>query len=635
MISTIKGVSCVKVAKQAIKYYTIVTGNDWSTFFNKIDESVSMPLSMQTDEAWLIHSLLNTITDSGMTLTELKANKDAIKAEFDEEGRKLAGEFFTPIIWAEEAHKYLDTYIPNWRTECNVWENSFGSGNLVKTAGIKPENLYMSTLQQEDVDAALAAPEFKDANIFQCDFLADLDYDVYNTEFLNKLPPRLKEIIINDEPLVIFCNPPYKSGSAKATDIGRYMIDIGIGKAAYDIFYQFCYRVMRFVELFNLSNCYYAFFGPLTYFTGANANVLLKEFEHCFEFLDGMCISAQEFSDTSDSIIWGIGFSVWKSRGGHVGIPDDDAHKDIFLERKFLLPDGSVGSSGKVLYEPPREKLSSWIIPKDVSFYKQAPLMTSHLTFKDREVFDKEAPKSGRLAVNALGTLMAGNTLTRSADQSAILSMPATIQFVDITEENFWRCVASFCFRRTFNTTWDFAKSEISAPNTNVEGYDLWLRNALVLFLFDYKSLMSALRDVKWQGELVNIHNKLFYLSEEEIRANCTDPVILADLDKHPLQNQFMLKQIEESMPYWVPQCRQLFDWCKALTLASFDGRKSIQYKGSSECADASFYQLRTAGLFDVIPNFEDDLAKLLAQARDYLKKDLFKFGFVYENNQE
>ena len=622
----------MKVAKVAVGYYTSVTGNPWSDFFSKLDEAMSLPLETQTGEMWLIHALMNTVIKSGLSVHEFKTNKDAIKAAFDEEGRKKAGEFFTPIIWAEEAHKYLDKYIPNWRTEYNVWEMSCGSGNLIRTAHITPEHLYASTLQQDDIDLINSTPELAGCNAFQCDFLADLDFDSNNTDFLDKLPARLKEIIMNDEPLLIFANPPYKTGSAKATDIGNYMIDIGLGKAAYDIFYQFCYRVMHFVEMFELKNCYYGFFGPLTFFTGAGANVLLREYEHCFEFIDGMCISAQEFSDTSESILWGIGFTLWKSRGGYIGNQDESAHKDILLEKKFLLPEGKgVGCEGRVLYAPPREKLSDWVVPKDVAFYKQAPLMTSHLTFKGNELFGKEAPKSGKLAQNALGTLMVGNTLTRSADQSAILSMPSTIQYVSITEENFWRCVGSYAFRRTIDAGWSIAKKEISAPNTSVEGYDLWLKNALVMFLFEYKSMQSSLRGVSWCGDTVDIVNKLFYLDEATIREHCHDEVILKDLETHPLQNQFILQKIEECKPYWSPQMLQLYNFCVGATLATYDIRKSVNYLGSLECADAGFQQLRSGGVFNGYTTFDDDLTKLLTQARDYLRKDIDKYGFVSE----
>lgn len=615
----------MKVAKEAVQYYCMVTGKDWSDFYSNLDAAISMPESaVISDEFWLIRKLMEKVQSSGMSVNDFKMNKDAVKALFDEEGRKKAGEFFTPEIWCKEGRTYFDKHIPNWR-EMNMWDMSCGSGNLLRTAGVAPDKLFLSTLQQDDVMLIKNTPEYAGATAFQCDFLADLDYDTVNTDFLDKLPPRLKEIIVNDEPLIIYANPPYKSGSAKSTDVGRYMIDTGLGKAAYDIFYQFCWRVMHFVEMFDLKNCYYAFFGPLTFFTGSGAGVLLTEFEKCFEFVDGMCISAQEFSDTSDSILWGIGCSLWKSRGGYDATA---VHKDILLEKKYKLPDGTVGCAGRVLYEPPREKLSDWVQPKDVAFLENAPLMTSHLTFKGSDSEVRKAPNTGRIASNALGTLMIGNTLTRSADQSAVLSMPSTIQFCSITEENFWRCVSSYTFRRVIDAGWAIAKKEISAPNTNVEGYDLWLRNALVMFLFEWKSMMSSIRNVEWGGGTYDFTNKLFYLSEDEVRANCTDELILKDLDEHPAENQFMLRMIEESKPYWVDPVQKLFDFCKQYTLFSYAHRAEVNYKGCTDAWDAGFQQIR-AGMWS--EQLQNTLSELLANARDWFRKDIDKFGFVTE----
>lgn len=615
----------MKVAKQAVLYYSMVTGKPWSDFYSNLDAALEAEETPAlSNEFWLIKKLMGTIQKSGLTVNEFKMNKDAVKAAFDDEGRKKAGEFFTPEIWCKEGRTYFDKHIPDWRTY-NIWDTSAGAGNLLRTAQVPPNNLYLSTLQEDDVTLIKNTPEYTGANVFQCDFLEGLDYDTVNTEFLNKLPERLKEIIMNDEPLIIYANPPYKSGAAKSTDVGRYMIDIGLGKAAYDIFYQFCWRVMHFVEMFNLSNCYYEFFGPLTFFTGSSANVLLNEFERCFEFVDGMCISAQEFSDTSDSILWGIGCSLWKSRGGYIA---DNMRNDILLDKKFINPDGSVGCSGKVLYAPPREKLSDWVQPKDALFLEAAPLMTSHLTFKGSDVGVRKAPNTGRLASNALGTLMVGNTLTRSADQSAVLSMPTTIQFASITEENFWRCVSSYTFRRVIDAGWAIAKKEISAPDTSVEGYDLWLRNSLVMFLFEWKSMMSSIRNVEWGGGTYNIRNKLFYLTEDEVRANCSDELILKDLEENPPENEFMLRMIEESKPYWVKPIQDLFDFCKDYTLFSYNKRAVVDYAGCLDAWDAGFQQIR-AGIWN--DELQDEMSKLLMAARDYLRKDIGRFGFVTE----
>jgi len=616
----------MKVAKEAVRYYSVCTGNEWSEFFNKLD--LALTTENPTGELWLIKKLMEKVVSSGMSVNDFKINKDAIKGEFDEEGRKQAGEFFTPEIFCAEGRKYFDKYIPNWH-DYNVWDASCGSGNLMRSARHPADKLFLSSLQDTDIETIKGTPEYQGVTAFQCDFLADLDYDEYNTDFLNKLPERLQQVIRNDEPLIIYMNPPYKSGSCRNTDVGEYMCEIGLNRPAYDIFYQFCWRVMRLIDLYHLKNCYYCFFGPLTYFTGASANVLLTEFEKYFEFVDGMCLSAQEFSDTSESILWGIGCSLWKSLGEYT---PNAVRKDVLLEKKYKVSETELGSLGKVLYAPPRQKLSDWVAPNDVIFIENAPIMTSHLTFKGSDAGVKVAKKTGKIAQNALGTLMVGNTLTRSADQSAILCMPTTIQYVSITEENFWRCVASYAFRRVYDAGWAVTKKEISAPDVNVEGYDLWLRNALVIFLFEYKSMMSSIRGVEWEGTTVDIDNKLFFLSAEEVKAVCHDEVILADLEKFPPKNDFMFRMLRESEPYFVPEVKALYDWCRDYTLWSYDNRNKVNYAGSLDCWNAGFQQLR-AGLWS--DELQKQCAELLATARDYLNKDISKYGFVSEVEED
>lgn len=639
----------MKLAKLVVAYYVETTGNDWSQFYTDLDEALMGSLDDQTGDLWLIHSLVNTLVKNDISVEQFKMSKDVIKSFFDEEDRKLKGEFYTPIFWAEEFHSYMDKYIPNWRTEMNVWENSFGSANLIRTARITPDHLFASSIQQADVDAALKMPELQGAHIFQLDFLKACD-DGLSNEFLHTLPKKLQEVISKDEPLVFLCNPPYKTGQANATQVGKFMNDknglaiydwADFSRPSYDLFYQFCFQVMNIVAQHELKNVYYCVFGPLTWFTGTGANILLKHFEHCFEFIDGMCISAQEFSDTSDSIIWGIGATIWKSRGGYMNEAGVDYHKDILLDKKFITPDGTIGTEGKVLYAPPRKKLSTWVHSDDKAAPKaEFPLMTSHLTFKGGDVFEKVAHKRVKARKDLWGILMSQDTMTRSSDQSAVMSMPSSIQYEPIVKENFWRAVSSYTFRRIYEADWSVAKKDISEPDINVEGYDLWLKNAIPIFLFEYKSMMSSIRGVSWGDQLalpeetrevINIRNNFFFLTPDEVQANCTDPVILADLEANPpTEGQlFMQEVIKECEPVWSPEVRQLYDWCKTYTLATYDARKTVNYKGSLDAWDAGFQQLRS-GLWNA-DKLDGDMSKLLVQARDFLCKDIMKYGFVSE----
>jgi len=617
----------MKVAKQAVAYYCLRTGKDWSEFFNKLDKAIATPMvvaeTAEDDEIWLIKKLVEVI-EKRMTITELKANKDEVKSEFDLDGRKQAGEFFTPLVWCKEARGYFNKYIPNWK-DYTVWDMACGTGNLMLEQAKEVDKLFLSTLQDTDVQSVGAMDEYKNATVFQLDFLDGLDYDIMNTDFLDKLPYDLKDAIINDKPLILYSNPPYKSGVAKVTEVGRYMCSIGLNKSAYDLFYQFCWRMMHFVELFNLRNTYCCFFGPLTFFSGSNAQVLFKEFQKCFSFVDGMCISAQDFSGTSQSIEWGIGCSLWKARGGYV----NDAKPDqVLLTKKMLAPDGSVVTGEKTLYAAPRQRMDEWLQPKDVFSYIEAPLATSALTFRGSEEGVLVAPQTGKIAVGALGTLMLDSTLARGNSYSAILSVPTSINFVNITKENFWRCVASFAYRNIVNAGWADTRKWLSAPDETVDGYDTWVKNCLPIFLFELKSMQSGIRGVKWQGETIDVTNKLFPVSEAEVREYCHDEDILKDLDKYGLHNDFILECIEESKSVWLPEVADLFNWCKQYILNSYDKRKDLGYAGRTKSCDAGLAQLRS-GIFTTEDNQE--LFKKLGVARNALNKDLGRFGFLSE----
>ena len=152
--------------------------------------------------------------------------------------------------------------------------------------------------------------------------------------------------------------------------------------------------------------------------------------------------------------------------------------------------------------------------------------------------------------------------------------------------------------------------------------------------------MMSSIRGVSWEDQLalpeemrevINIRNNFFFLTPEEVRANCTDPVILADLEANPpTEGQlFMQEVIKECEPVWSPEVRQLYDWCKTYTLATYDARKTVNYKGSLDAWDAGFQQLRS-GLWNA-DKLDEDMSKLLVQARDFLRKDIMKYGFVSE----
>ena len=631
------------ITKQALRYYVRVTGNTWHKFFSEIDEALEGDLKSQEGSLWYTHILLNTLKANGVDIEDIKINKDAIKAVFEEGERKSNGEFFTPEIWCKEGRTYFDKHIPNWKTDYYIWDICAGSGNLLRTCEVDDRSrLFLSTLQSDDVKLIKATEEFANCHVFEMDFLNTIACSNIDEDFLHSLPDELQDVILNDKPLIIYANPPYKSGKNKATEVGRYMgttsndpsFDyIDFSAPAYDLFYQFCFQVMCMAIRYKLTNLYYCFFGPLRYFTGKQPGVLLEYFEHVFEFQDGMCLSAGEFNDIGKEVTWGIGCSLWKSFGEFRGNIEESYHKDVLLDKKYVTPDGDIQSYGKVLYERSKINLMEWTKCKDeeIDFYKNMPLMTSYHTFKGGEPLDNKVYDFAKVPDNPtfLGTLMIQDNLARNSAKSAILMCPTTITHLYIMQENFWRCVANFAFRRVASSVdWSMTKKDMSAPNPNIEGYDKWLKNALVLFLFEYKAMQSSIRDavdVK-TGEHYSINNTMFYCTPDEVRQYCHDEKILEDLENHPSTSNFFMEQLSMAYPEFEEPARNLFDWCKTYTLASYDFRKQVGYKCSLNAWDAGFQQIRCALWKDELT---DEYAERIAALREYLEVDLYKFGFI------
>lgn len=181
--------------------------------------------------------------------------------------RERKGSFFTPQKWVELSQQYLaDELGENWQDEYYIWDCAAGTGNLLNGLTNK-YRIWASTLDKADVDVMKERIKNGSANL--------LDEHVFQFDFLNdsfdKLPPRLKEIIDNEETrkkLVIYINPPYKehtnakqlvntgkniSGLSKETAVyQKYQSEMGT--AARELFAQFMMRINREIPSSVLAN---------------------------------------------------------------------------------------------------------------------------------------------------------------------------------------------------------------------------------------------------------------------------------------------------------------------------------------------------------------------------------------------
>jgi hypothetical protein len=221
--------------------------------------------------------------------------------------RRKQGEFFTPAIWVDKAHEYIaSVYGEDWKEKYIVWDPAWGTGNL--TRDYKFKELYVSTLNQSDIDTANQMGYNTEAVKFQYDFLND-DYE--------KLPVALRNAIENGKEIIVLMNPPYAAAGEKSkkndaktgvndTMVRKIMISDQVGRCTEQLYAQFLYRFLIFGGKINL-----CFFSPPLYLTGQSYVNMRKLIFSSYSLGKGFMIDASNFADVKS---WGLTFSILKKK---------------------------------------------------------------------------------------------------------------------------------------------------------------------------------------------------------------------------------------------------------------------------------------------------------------------------------
>ena len=129
--------------------------------------------------------------------------------------RMFKGAYYTPLHVVNKAYELLgDTLGKGWQKNYIVWDMCCGVGNL-ETKHANHKNIFMSTLDKEDIDIMNAAKVCPYSVKFQYDYLNDdidengnIDYSI-----TNKMPSELREILelakSGKKKILVLINPPY------------------------------------------------------------------------------------------------------------------------------------------------------------------------------------------------------------------------------------------------------------------------------------------------------------------------------------------------------------------------------------------------------------------------------------------
>lgn len=278
--------------------------------------------------------------------------------------RAFKGAFYTPLAVVDKAYDLLtETLGNNWQKDYIVWDMCCGVGNL-EVKHSNPRNIFMSTLDQADVDVMKATKTCVAAERFQYDYLNDDidDFGQIDYSLTNKLPLELRKAIGEGKEILVLINPPYaeatnfeniakgenaenKTGVAKtkvaASSMGGY------GRASNELFTQFLARIAK-----EMPTATVAMFSTLKYINAPN----FEDFRAVWNatFLGGFVVHSKVFDGLTGE--FPIGFLVWKT-------DQKASYKTSINEISLIAFDKNIRPIGeKVFYNKPKTSLLNvWI----------------------------------------------------------------------------------------------------------------------------------------------------------------------------------------------------------------------------------------------------------------------------------
>lgn len=228
------------------------------------------------------------------------------------------GAFFTPPIWAAEAHKMVSlVFGDGWRDEYVVWDCAAGTANLTRDYNFK--ELYISTIEEHDIGIIEKMGYNRGAGVFHYDFLNDDAPDVLG----KKVPVGLREAFEGGKKVLFLINPPYgkaagtkevyKSAEKGSGDtlINKVMKKEGYGKPSAQLYTQFMYRILKLKQKYG-NQVQLCLFAPPLFISGESFDMFRKVFYKEYKYKKGMIFQASHFSEVGKG--WGISFTVWEGR---------------------------------------------------------------------------------------------------------------------------------------------------------------------------------------------------------------------------------------------------------------------------------------------------------------------------------
>lgn len=582
---------------------------------------------------------------SKMEQKEITAITDRLIEDTD---RRRKGDFYTPTIWVDEAHKLLDKNLgDNWRDEYMIWDCAWGTGNL--TRDYKFADLYCSTLQEEDLNIGYRYN--KNAVKFQYDFLNDdvLAFEqvekfckmgqfdtanaiLFNTKLYKMAPGLINGLLgINGKEkksLLFLINPPYATSGVIGTGAKSGTSDSNIKDTMKDnkisgsdqLWIQFIYRIYTIKKLFNADIKIGAFTPSkiLSLVKGKEVNnILINE----FGYYEGYGICAANFADVKPN--WSISFTLW----GSGNIQYTKLHiMEMYGDNVKTIQDKELRV---VLGE---DRAIEWAKKSTKAIKTETlPRFTSAINYNINSYYDRN--------IEALAVFCCDLGIVETNMQRVTI-LPSRINanwtFWDITKDNFDKAISFFTARKLVSPDWINSKDEYMVPNIEHLLYKQWQSDCIVHSIFNTASNQSSLRNIG--NNKCNIQNQFFWMSYKEI-ANLAggkyskddiNTAIEDDIEDFG-KERFVYKKLQEVT--LSPDAQAVLDMATELVQSSFKYRKQFNIEHPEyhiNTWDAGWYQIKGL-LKEYNPEGLKQFNNLYKQLEDRMRHLVYELGFLYK----
>ena len=432
--------------------------------------------------------------------------------------RSFKGAYYTPLAVVDKAYDLLaETLGNNWQKNYVVWDMCCGVGNL-EVKHSNPRNVFMSTLDQADVDVMKASKTCVAATRFQYDYLNDdiTDDGKIDYALTNKVPPALRQAIAEGKNILVLINPPY----AEATNRGNTEIKLGTenktgvattrtsegmldyGHASRELFVQFLVRIAQ-----EMPNATLAMFSTLKYVNAPN----FEKFRAVWNatYLGGFVVHSKAFDGLGGN--FPIGFLVWET-------DQKAAKKRAFVEITTEVLDRKAQAIGEKVFcnLPNSQLLSNWIGRQKPNEVDALPLINAVTP-----TTKTEGVRRTKWADGAIGHILnGGNDLQHAEQQTAVFSSVHSIGHAGgffITRENLWQAAVIFSVRKLIKPTWLNDRDQFLQPNAHIP--EEFKNDCLIWMLFNRGNLTASANDLEWNGKKWAIVNHFIPFTEAEVGA--------------------------------------------------------------------------------------------------------------------